>query len=317
MLFSILTLLSALSIAGTAAYFSIIGLIAIFPASAGAILIMGIVLEAGKLVTASWLYRNWKSSTLLLKSYLTLAVIVLMLITSMGIFGFLSKAHLDQAAPSANNMAKVERIEQQIKQAQKQVDNADTIVLQLDNAVSVLTEYNKISGPTGAIATRKAQQEERQQLQDTITASQSRISALEDEKFSLMTSVRQYQTEVGPVRYVAALLYGEDNKQDLEAAVRFVILMLIVVFDPLAVLLLVAANQSLMAKTSEKNIPAEPETAETQCKNEEEIPIKDSVFDESSINTITENTEAAPSPDDAITLNAPKIREGWLSRGGK
>ena len=96
MILAMSTLLTALGISAVAAYYSIVGLMAIFSASAMSIAIMGVVLEIGKLITASWLYQNWKRVPFLLKSYLTLAVIVLMFITSMGIFGYLSKAHIDQ-----------------------------------------------------------------------------------------------------------------------------------------------------------------------------------------------------------------------------
>jgi hypothetical protein len=304
MLFSLLTLLTSLSIAGLAAWFSIVGLISIFPAATVPILIMGIVLETGKLVTASWVYRNWKTATLLLKSYLIFAVIVLMLITSIGVFGFLSKAHLDQTAPADNSIAKVERLEQQIQQSQKQLDSANRIVLQLDGAVTTLTEYSKITGPSGAIATRKAQQQERQQLQQTIDDAQARISMLEDEKFALMVDVRKFEVEVGPIKYVAALLYG-DEKADLESAVRFVILMLVVVLDPLAVLLLIAANQSLIAQRNSSKPIVDPV-----------IPGSTVGSEDNNINTFATDTQA-DSVTDLEVLKVNPISQGWLGRGGK
>ena len=96
MFIAVLTLLSALSISGVAIFYSVIGLATIFPGASWPVVIMGGVLEVGKLVTASWLYRNWQFTRWLLRTYLTIAVIILSLITSMGIFGFLSKAHLEQ-----------------------------------------------------------------------------------------------------------------------------------------------------------------------------------------------------------------------------
>ena len=111
MIIAYLALLTAISIAAVAAWFSIAGLITIFSASTVAIAVMAGVLEVGKLVTASWLYRNWENTKFLLRTYLTLAVIILMFITSMGIFGYLSKAHLDQVSPVQNNSAKVERLD--------------------------------------------------------------------------------------------------------------------------------------------------------------------------------------------------------------
>ena len=107
MFIAILTLLSALSISGVAIFYSVIGLATIFPGAFWPVVIMGSVLEVGKLVTASWLYRNWKQTRFLLKTYLTIAVVVLSLITSMGIFGFLSKAHLEQTAMSDEQVAQI------------------------------------------------------------------------------------------------------------------------------------------------------------------------------------------------------------------
>jgi hypothetical protein len=309
MLFIILTLITALMVAGVAAWFSIVGLMAIFPTAILSILIMGATLEVAKLVTASWLYRNWKSTGILLKTYLTTAVIVLMCITSIGVFGYLSKAHLDQTAPAGDTVAKVERIDQQIQKLQKEVDSADRIVLQLDNAVTTLTEYSKISGAGGALAIRKEQQAERTQLQAIISESLTQIDQLEDKKFELMIDVRKLESEVGPIRYVAELFYGNE-KADLESAVRFVIILLVMVLDPLAVLLLIAANQSLMThKRANDALPVE-NTLEPIT-----LPEKEPVLDESSINKYTTEDTAPSPPDDATTIDT--TRRGWLSRGGR
>ena len=110
----ILTLICAISISAVAIYYSVLGLAAIFAAATVPIIIMGTVLEVSKLVTASWLYQNWRNIPVLLKTYLTIAVFVLMLITSLGIFGFLSRAHIEQATPAADTVAKIERVNVQI-----------------------------------------------------------------------------------------------------------------------------------------------------------------------------------------------------------
>jgi hypothetical protein len=212
---------------------------------------MGSVLEVGKLVTASWLYRNWKTTGFLLKTYLTISVIILMFITSMGIFGFLSKAHLDQASPVGNNIAKIERIDLRIAREQREIEDAEKVVAQLDEAVNTLIKFEKISGSTGAIAIRKSQNEERQSLRTIVDAAQKTIDKLEDEKFELSSAVREVELEVGPIRYVAELIY-DDSSDKLDDAVRWVILILVIVFDPLAVLLLIAANQSLLRARNEK-----------------------------------------------------------------
>ncbi len=123
MFIAILTLLSALSISGVAIFYSVIGLATIFPGAFWPVIIMGSVLEVGKLITASWLYRQWKFTPFLLKTYLTTAVIVLSLITSMGIFGFLSKAHVEQSTPAAETVAKIDRINEQILRQENTIES--------------------------------------------------------------------------------------------------------------------------------------------------------------------------------------------------
>ena len=263
-------LLTSISIAAVAAWFSIAGLVTIFSASAIAIAVMASVLEVGKLVTASWLYRNWKDTKFLLKSYLTIAVIVLMFITSMGIFGYLSKAHLDQTAPVQNNSAQVERIDNRIARELQRIDSSERVLGQLDSALDTLIEYDKINGPEGMIAVREKQEPQRAQLNDTIDQAQDKISELESEKFELTSQIREIELEVGPVKYIAEMIY-DDPESNLDQAVRLVIIIIVFVFDPLAVLLLIAANQSLLrAKGREDQEPVEqpqpapkPKTAPT------------------------------------------------------
>ena len=242
---SYLALITSITIAAVAAWFSIAGLVTIFSASTLAIAIMAGVLEVGKLVTASWLYRNWKETGVLLKSYLTLAVIILMFITSMGIFGYLSKAHLDQTAPVQNNSAQVERIDNRIAREQNRIDSSERVLTQLDSALDTLIDYDKINGPEGMIAVRQQQEPQRQNLNSTIDSAQQVIADLEDEKFELTSQIRAIELEVGPVKYIAELIY-DDAESNLDEAVRLVIIIIVFVFDPLAVLLLIAANQSLV-----------------------------------------------------------------------
>lgn len=242
--FAILTFIVAIAIAAVAAWFSIIGLTAIFAAAVIPIIIMGSVLEVGKLVTASWLYQNWQTASFLLKTYLTSAVVILMFITSMGIFGFLSKAHLEQTKPAGNNMAKIDRLDKMIAREQKEIDDAETVIRQLDEAVAILQEYDRIRGPEGALAVRRSQSDERAELKDIIDTAQDNLDRLEDQRLVLSAEVRELELEVGPIRYVAELVY-DDAESKLEDAVRWVIIILVLVFDPLAVLLLVAANSTL------------------------------------------------------------------------
>ncbi len=241
----IIAFLSAIALAGVAAWFSITGLIAIFAALPISIAIMASVLEVAKLVTASILYRNWGTIPFLMKSYLTVAVVILMLITSLGIFGYLSKAHLEQNAPVSNNLAKIERLEQRITREGRTINDAETVIVQLDGAITTLIEYDKISGPDGARNVRAGQQEERDALNEIINSSQDSIDIYLDEKFGYEQEVRQFETEIGPIKYIAALAY-DDPSSHYDSAVRAIILLLVFVFDPLAVLLLITANHIQM-----------------------------------------------------------------------
>ena len=376
MLFGILTLLTALAIAGVAAWFSIIGLMSIFSAAAMPIAIMAGTLEVGKLLTASWLYRYWNETSLLLKTYLSTAVVVLMLITSMGIFGYLSKAHLDQASESGNAFAIVERLDGQIAREENKitileeriatlqsgsgVDNSQSISQQetirdgawervqgdinfaneqikrlrdqltvLDKAVNdlrakgveVITideggtfrrgETETIDYVAQADALFEQQKEQRDQIRADINSQQDNIDRyraqaqktiddanaeinrlrdsniesqddtlvkvdeynlqideiydniviIKDEKFEAESIVRELEKEVGPIKYVAQLVYGQDSEDYLDAAVRLFILLLVFVFDPLAVVLVIAANQTLLRYgiNLEKSGPRKPE----------------------------------------------------------
>ena len=242
----ILTLLVAIGISAVAAWYSIIGLMAIFSAAAIAIAIMGGVLEVGKLVTASWLYQNWKRVPKILKGYLTGAVVVLMFITSMGIFGFLSKAHIDQTILTGDNTIKIQTLDSRIKRDQGVIKDAEKVIAQLDAQVQTLINYDRIRGPSGSIATRKSQEAERAELRKIIDEAAEGISNLRTQRSVLESEQLKLEAEVGPIRYVAEFIYGEKaDRAMLESAVRWVIIVIIFVFDPLAVLLLIAANMTL------------------------------------------------------------------------
>ena len=405
MFFGIITLITALTIAGVAAWFSIAGLIAIFSASATSIAVMAGSLEVGKLLTASWLYRYWDETGILMKSYLTVAVLALMLITSMGIFGYLSKAHLDQAAVSGDAIAIVDRVDGKIQrqrdfialteeriatinsgtgpdvsqsisqqetirdgawervqgdieynqgqitsirsQLQSDLDGADTQLtadLQagtdklsaLDAIVQSYTSQGTTTSETSSggifsgtqtetidnvargTEVRQSQQSERAQIaqdqqklrdradskktelrqianteianlqsnidryraqaQETVNSANGEINRLRDsatsdsqdnferveelnaeidlaydtisdlnaEKFEAEREVRALEQEVGPIKYVAELVYGDQSQELLDKSVRLFILLLVFVFDPLAVMLVIAANQTLL-----------------------------------------------------------------------
>ena len=242
MILAYLTLLTALAISGVAAYYSIIGLVAIFSASVIPIAVMGVVLETGKLVSAAWLYHYWKRVNKLLKTYLISAVIVLMFITSMGIFGFLSKAHIEQTTVQSDNTLQIESIDSQISRQQKDIERAELQLTLLDDA---LKKYVELGAVTKSINARKGQEEERNALISTINNATNTIASLKKTKYELRTKENELIAEVGPIKYIAELVYGNSETNTLEEAVRWVIIIIVFVFDPLAVLLLISANISL------------------------------------------------------------------------
>lgn len=245
---NIIALLVALVLSGVAAWYSIIGLTAIFAAAFWPVVIMGTALEVGKVVTASWLYRNWDIAPKVVKYYLTTAVIILMFITSMGIFGFLSKAHIEQTAAVSDNTVLIQQIDSRIERENKKISDAEIVIQQLDNAVKVLQDANRMRGKDGAIAVREKQKEERASIQATIDSALKEIDKLQSEKTTLSVEQAKIEAEVGPLKYIAELVYTNADKNQLENAVRWVIIILVMVFDPLAVLLLIAANIGLQNK---------------------------------------------------------------------
>lgn len=278
MFFITLLLLSALSVSVVAGWFSIVGLMAIFPAAATAILAMGVVLEVAKLVTASWLYRYWQTTTILLKTYFTSAVIILSVITSMGIFGFLSKAHLEQTVSTGDNTLQVARLDRLIENEERRITDAQTVLDQLDETVQTLIDYDRIRGEDGAVATRERQTEERNELNGIIDAALSEIDRISDDKLILETEQLQIEVEVGPILYVAEMIYGNTDKATIDKAVRGVIILLIIVFDPLAILLVVATNMSLKERRGEKITFVNKKVVEKEPEDfgiEPDIPLSD------------------------------------------
>ena len=242
MILAFLTLFTALAISAVAAYYSIIGLIAIFSAAVIPIAVMGVVLELGKLVTASWLYHYWKRVPKLLKGYLISAVVVLMFITSMGIFGFLSKAHIEQTTITSDKSIEIQSVVSAIERHKKDINRAELSLSLLDDA---LKKYTELGAVTKGLNARKDQEGERNELNKSIQDSTGKIATLTKTKFELQKEQLQIESEVGPIRYIAELIYGESSQSVLEDAVRWVIIIIVFVFDPLAVLLLISANITL------------------------------------------------------------------------
>ena len=241
---AILTLITALSIAGVAAWYSIVGLMAIFAGAVIPIAIMGAVLEVGKLVTAAWLHQNWDKARWWMKTYLTTAVFMLMFITSLGIFGFLSKAHLEHSiSTGGTNELRIANLERQIGNQQRIITDSEKVLGQLDQTVQVLLDADRIRGRSGALATRKGQAEERSTLNESIDTAYDRIEQYQTELTPLQQESLAIEVEVGPLKYIAELIYGDEAEDYFDEAVRWVIILLIITFDPLAVVLLLAATQ--------------------------------------------------------------------------
>lgn len=311
---AILTLLAALSIAGVAAWYSIVGLIAIFSGAAIPIAIMGAVLECGKLVTATWLHQNWRKAPLLLRSYLTTAVFLLMVITSLGIFGFLSKAHLEHAiSVGGTNELQITNLDRQIARQQSIIADAETVLAQLDQQVATLIEYDRIRGPQGSIAVRQSQSDERSVLNETIDAAYIRIDELQDVLTPLKKERLALEVEVGPLKYIAELIYGDEAEDYFGAAVRWVIILLVVVFDPLAITLLLAANVSLAQKkgisylTEEeilKDVQIDADAPLAQWYPEDETSVDFDLPDEVELEEYEIMKESFSAVDDAATVMA-------------
>lgn len=376
--FIVMTLFSALAVSAVAAYFSIVGLMAIFSALPLSILSMGIVLEIAKLVTASWVYQYWERIQFMMKTYMILAVVVLSLITSIGIFGFLSKAHMDQAATAGDAGAQVTRLENLVLREQGKITALEDRITRIDNGgvlditesiqqqeeirdtawdriqgdityaeeqidkirasldTDLALQQSKIDGLDAIVASytsqgttggafnrrdnvaaglevREEQKSERdaidvkmselrayaeqqiagyrnqisqyrQDTQTTIDNANAEINRLRDTETNAQTGrdvqidelqgqidavyitiedynetlfekraiVRELDNEVGPIKYIAQLLYGENGTAAVDSAVQIVIMLLIFVFDPLAIILVIAANLSFKERRGDR-----------------------------------------------------------------
>ena len=232
MFLTLLTFISAIAISLIAAGYSILGLATLFAGAAVPIIAMGSALEVGKLVAASWLYHNWREGIpRALKAYLFTAIIVLIFITSIGIFGFLSKAHLDQVKPTAGNTEKIALIDKQIKQEELTIERAERTLNQLDKALDVYIDKEYVSR---GLKERKKQKEERELLNKTINEAMEKIAELNNSKSSINIEQLKLEADVGPLKYVAELIYGDNAKDHFDSAVRIIILILIFVFDPIS-----------------------------------------------------------------------------------
>ena len=254
MILAYLLLLTGLTISAVAIYYSVVGLTAIFSAAAIPIIIMGSALEVGKLVCASWLKANWDRAPRFMRYYMITAVCVLMLITSMGIFGFLSKAHNDQNLVSGDVTSKIAIYDEKIKTEKDNIDANRKILKQLDESVDqVMARSSDEKGADRAVAIRKAQAKDRSRIGQEISQSQKTIAALNEERAPIAAEVRKVEAEVGPIKYIAAFIYGTaPDSSMLEQAVTWIIILIVIVFDPLAVIMLLASQMTFGWKKEEK-----------------------------------------------------------------
>jgi hypothetical protein len=262
MIHAILPFLTAIALSIVAAYYSVIGLAQIFPGSYWPIIIMGSVLEVSKLVTVSWLYNNWNVSVRMMRYYFLVAVILLMAITSMGIFGYLSKAHIEHSTSLAPLLEKEFIYEEKIKTIKETIENNRKNLSQLDAAVDqIMVRSADEKGAERSNQIRKAQQKERTRITDEIDGSQKTIQKIIEEKSPVSLEIRKAESDFGPIKYVAEVVYGTHDRDIIDKAVRLVIFIIIIVFDPLAILLLIAANQTYQSIKKAKEEPEEPKKA--------------------------------------------------------
>ena len=327
---TILLFVSAIALSATSAFYAVSGLVAIFAAAVIPIIVMGSMLEVSKLVVASWLYRNWKYTSVLLRSYFCIALTVLMLLTSMGIFGYLSKAHLDQAVPTGDVASAVAILDEKIKTEKDNVSAARKALQQMDAQVDqTIARTTDDKGAERSVQIRRGQQKERNTLLAEIGSAQTRIARLNEERAPVASELRKVEAEVGPIKYIAALIYGDNPDQNvLEKAVRIVIIMIVIVFDPLAVLMLIAVNQTLSRKEEHESttIP-EQETIQTKdnfSKETEDEPTTVSTYasqepayqgsaEVSSETTSESETTAEPEPTESNPFDGKDLNSGSAS----
>jgi len=253
MFMAILAFLAGFALSATAAWYSIVGLMAIFPGAKVPIIIMGVALEFAKLVAASWIYRNWKKSPFLIRAYMTSAVLVLIFITSMGIFGFLSKSHLEHSLTAgADVTAEIQTIDTKLVSREK---SRDFLNRQLDALDDSLDRYIELGYVTKGLDQMKQLEEDRKELEAQRSTLEEEIIQLSARRNELEVSVKKVEVEVGPLRYIAELVYGEENaRAHFDQTVRWVIILLVSVFDPFAVALLLAGNISLMQYAKDRGM---------------------------------------------------------------
>ena len=302
---AVLALISGLTISTVAIYYSVAGLVSIFSAAAVPIMVMGVALEVSKLVATVWLKLNWKNAPNFIRGYLLISIVTLMLITSMGIFGFLSKAHSDQSLVSGDVQSRIAIYDEKIKTARENIEADRKQLKQMDEAVDqVMARSKDEKGADKSNAIRKAQSRDRVALAKDIEANQKLIATLNDEAAPIRAEVRKVEAEVGPIKYIAKFIYGDDgaNENMLEKAVTWVIIIIVIVFDPLAVILLLASQYSFQwFKQRKEELPWIDVPAEEL---EEEVEDESPLFDDWEEPTVEEPTPTVVDEHTEIKLTA-------------
>lgn len=250
MFIGILNIAAAIILSLISGYFSITGIMTIFSGAAFGVALMGGALEFSKIAATIWLHSWWKKANKVLKAYLVLAVIILIGISSIGIYGYLAKAYVGQQAPALQLDTQAQRIDLQISRYESDIERAQGALNQLDESIAIYFEYDQA---TRGLQQIDNQQEARDRLLAEITEAQDNIDELVDQKLELQLEVQTLETDVGPIKYVAALVYGEDNAEsNYDNAARILILLLVVVFDPFAVLMMVSGSIALEKAKEDK-----------------------------------------------------------------
>ena len=241
--------LTGIALSVVAGYYSIIGLTTLFAGAFWSIVIMGTVLEIGKLVSISWLYHNWDEATKLIKGYMIFAIAILMLITSMGIFGFLSKAHIEQQLKLETGVASELRlIDNEIKIKEDAIQDIDKQISVIDDALNKMISSNQAKNSLAAADKQRKTRDSLVQRKNTFI---TELNLLKKKRIEYESEFKKIEAEVGPVKYIAELIYGQSDTKTLDISVRYVIMLLILVFDPLAIILLLAFNHSIRHREDE------------------------------------------------------------------
>ena len=301
--FSKFTLLVALCISLIAAYYSVKGLTIIFAGAVIEIIVMGSILEVAKITTTVWLHRYWHKASIIKRIYLTTAVVVLALLTSMGVFGLLSKAHIDQNLGGGEIQAQVALFDERIRIERENIETARRTLQQMNDQVDQrLQRGTTESSAERSVQIRRQQTSERTSLQNEIMRAQQQISKLNEQRAPIASELRKAEAEVGPIKYIAAMIYSDNpDSAILERAVRMVIIMIVLVFDPLAIILILAANNSI-------RWDREDEINRSLIKYEETV-VKESIIEEPIIEEpAIEEPIAEATKTEIVSKNASKVQ---------